>query len=364
MANPMTTLVAVLALAIATPAAATDPRQEQTMTFRQDDYLVGAWWLYKSAFIEGGRVIDRSNRNVSHSEGQGYGMLIAIAADDRDAFEELWAWTRSELYVGENGLAAWKWDPAATPHITDPNNASDGDLLVAWALVRAAEKWGSDDYRSAAAGILDALADHAVIDVAGYGPVLLPGVSGFDAASQPDGPVINLSYWVFPALAEIGKVKSRFPAQALIESGKTLIERARFGTANLPADWLSLKTRQPQPAINFAANFGFEAVRIPLYAAWNGPGTAALLMPVHKQWNREGENEVRVIELATATDLVAMPDPGYRAVSELLSCSLRAKAASNGFETFEPTQYYPSTLHLLSIIATYERYPACLPSLN
>lgn len=362
MANPMTTLVAVLALALATPAAATPPTNEEAMTFREDDYLVGAWWLYKSAFVEGGRVIDRSNRNISHSEGQGYGMLIAVSADDRTAFDELWAWTRAELYAGGNGLAAWKWDPAASPHVTDPNNASDGDLLIAWALVRAAEKWGAEDYRAAAAGILDALTEHAVIEAEGYGPVLLPGASGFDAKSQPDGPVVNLSYWVFPALAEVDKAGSRFPAAALIETGKALLERARFGTADLPADWLSLKTGQPQPAANFAANFGFEAVRIPLYAAWSGPGTAEKLTAVHKHWNRAGTNEVRVVELATATDLVAMPDPGYRAVGALLSCSLQA--AQSPVATFEPTEYYPSTLHLMSIIATSERYPACLPSLN
>ncbi len=77
-------------------------------------------------------MIDRTNGGVSHSESQGYGMLLAVAANDRAAFEAIWAWTQAHLYVRGDNLASWKWDPAATPHVADPNNATDGDLLIAW----------------------------------------------------------------------------------------------------------------------------------------------------------------------------------------------------------------------------------------
>ncbi|MEG9529489.1 MAG: glycosyl hydrolase family 8, partial [Hyphomicrobiales bacterium] len=43
-----------------------------------------AWRAYRSRFItDQGRVVDTANGQISHSEGQGYGMLLAVAAGDR-----------------------------------------------------------------------------------------------------------------------------------------------------------------------------------------------------------------------------------------------------------------------------------------
>jgi len=40
---------------------------------------------------------------ISHSEGQGYGMLLAVAADDRPTFDLLWGWTRAQLMLRNDG---------------------------------------------------------------------------------------------------------------------------------------------------------------------------------------------------------------------------------------------------------------------
>jgi endoglucanase len=94
-----------------------------------------AWRDYKSRFIsEQGRVIDTANGGISHSEGQGYGMLLAVAADDRAGFDALWGWTRANLMVRDDELIAWRWEPDKRPAVADMNDAADGDLLVAWAL--------------------------------------------------------------------------------------------------------------------------------------------------------------------------------------------------------------------------------------
>ncbi len=45
---------------------------------------------------------------------------------------------------------AWKWDPKADPHIVDVNNASDGDILIAYALGLAGKAWGEPRYTEAA----------------------------------------------------------------------------------------------------------------------------------------------------------------------------------------------------------------------
>lgn len=94
-----------------------------------------SWLVYKTRHIDrSGRVKDNGNGGISHSEGQGYAMVLAATIGDRKAFDKIWAWTKTELMAGGQAFAAWKWDPKAVPHITDPNNATDGDLLIAWGL--------------------------------------------------------------------------------------------------------------------------------------------------------------------------------------------------------------------------------------
>jgi endoglucanase len=48
---------------------------------------------------EAGRVVDTAKGLISHSEGQGYGLLLAVAAGDRSTFDRIWGWTRANLAV-------------------------------------------------------------------------------------------------------------------------------------------------------------------------------------------------------------------------------------------------------------------------
>ena len=72
--------------------------------------LKDGWRQYKDRFVTSeGRVVDNANGDISHSEGQGYVMLIAERLEDRPAFEAVWQWTKSNLFVRGDGLAAWRW---------------------------------------------------------------------------------------------------------------------------------------------------------------------------------------------------------------------------------------------------------------
>ena len=85
-------------------------------------------------------MVDTANGGVSHSEGQGYGMLLAQSYGDRQQFDQLWAWTkRGNLQIRKDRLLAWRWRPSGSGDagaVDDMNNASDGDVLVAWALLQ------------------------------------------------------------------------------------------------------------------------------------------------------------------------------------------------------------------------------------
>lgn len=347
-------LAGSVAVSLAAQASADD-------TLQPADYVTGSWMLYRHDYVSPeGRVIDTRANGISHSEGQGYGMLIAVLADDRKTFERIWDWTKSNLYVRGDSLAAWRWDPAATPHVTDTNNATDGDLLIGWALVKAAQAWGISDYTRNAGQIAEAIADKAIVETP-FGKALLPGERGFSAKDQADGPVVNLSYWVYPAIAALGMASSRFPADDLINTGLSLTRTARFGPAYLPADWISLKGETPVPANAYPAQFGHDAIRVPLYLAWYSRDHADLLTPFADAWRDTNKGAASVIELSTATALSPMPEAGYRAVTELVGCSLGRETVAPTAAAFETTDYYPSTLHLLSLVAIAERYPRCLP---
>lgn len=127
-----------------------------------------AWAAYKGAFLDpGGRIIDTGNSNISHSEGQGYGMWLAVLADNLSDFELIWSFTRTELLVRDDGLSAWKWDPRTRPHVTDINNATDGDILIAYALALAAGQWNRQDYAEASAAIASVILKRPWCSVAG-----------------------------------------------------------------------------------------------------------------------------------------------------------------------------------------------------
>jgi endo-1,4-beta-D-glucanase Y len=346
-----------LALTLAMTVGVSQPALAQAG--RALDLFAGAWLYYKGQFIAAdGRVVDNGNGDISHSEGQGYAMLLAVAAGDREAFDKVWSWTQSSLMVREDdSLSAWRWDPAADPKVSDPNNATDGDLLIAWALLRAYRLWSDTDYFSAARTISSDIADKAVVTYRG-GAYMLPGVEGFWYDEDEAGPIVNLSYWVYPALDELRVFGSGFPSDRLIKTGLKLTYEGRFGDLGLPADWTVITARGAEPAENYPATYGYNAIRVPLYLAWYGKSDAAAYAPFENLWKTFPEPSV--VDLVTGKPTSSMHDAGYRAIESLVACAQGKVPAGNPAEMLEMVRYYPSTLSMLSLLAMVERYPQCL----
>lgn len=319
-------------------------------------WLRREWDDFKARFIVEGRVVDNGNGGLSHSEGQGYGMLLAALTKDRAGFEAIWGWTDAHLFVRPDALAAWKWDPA-TGAVADRNNATDGDLLIAWALVRAAEAFGVPAYAERAKAIGEALS-RAVVLKTEAGPVLLPGAFGFAASDQKDGPIVNLSYYVFPAFDALKTVTRDVDWDALRATGLHLIETSRFGPLRLPSDWISLAQRYPKPASGFPKTFGYDAIRIPLYLAWAGSAEAGKAR-FAGLWNPNPDIGPFVIDTETGAALRPLEGSGFKLVAALSAC-----IAGKG-PLPAPTQrrddfYYPAVLRLLCLAVIEERYPQCL----
>ncbi|MDP4022411.1 glycosyl hydrolase family 8 [Methylobacterium sp. NEAU 140] len=323
---------------------------------------IPAWRTYKRRFVtDQGRVVDTGNNRVSHSEGQGYGMLLAVAAGDRDAFQRIWGWTRANLMVRGDALLAWRWEPDKRPGVADTNDATDGDILVAWALSEAADAWSDEGYRLAARRIAVDVARRTVLWKAEGGPLLLPAMAGFSAEDRADGPVVNLSYWVFPAFPRLAAVAPEFDWTRLDGAGLDLVRRARFGPARLPTEWIAMRGGTPKPAEGFPPTFSYNAIRVPLYLAMAGIDDRGVYEPFVKLWAEPDPAGLPILDVQSGQATGRFQEPGYAAVAALSACAASGTPLPAGFAQPSPVEnYYPATLHLLALSAANARYRTCL----
>lgn len=238
------------------------------------------WVQWRDRFVAPeGRVIDTGNGRISHSEGQSYGLILAERAGDRDAFERIAKWTQDTLGRDDMALHAWRYDPRQPSPVSDPNNATDGDIVIAWALARAGKRWGQAAWLERAAQIRKAIRQHCVISRFGR-TLLLPGITGFAEGPQVS---LNPSYFVWPALDHFAKVDGAATWGPVIRDAEAVTRLSHFGAHNLPSDWVWMTGHdQVAPAADKPPRFGYDAIRMPLYAVIGG--RTALVQPVADWW--------------------------------------------------------------------------------
>ncbi|MFD1747483.1 glycosyl hydrolase family 8 [Rhizobium helianthi] len=316
------------------------------------------WASYKGKFLDPtGRIVDNGNGGISHSEGQGYGLLLAYLANSPSDFEQIWSFTRTELLLRNDGLAVWKWDPSAKPHVKDINNATDGDLLIAYALALGGAQWRRMDYVEAAARIARAVLSETVISTGGR-TVLLPGVAGFRAGDREDGPVVNPSYWLFEAMPVMKLLAPSDQWDKLRDDGVAILRSLDIGPAKLPPEWASLR-QKPKASAGFEPQFSYNAIRVPLYLVRGDIRDKDLLRRI-KNGMVDRNGIVSIIDLPTGKPVEQLPDRGYQIVHDLVECVLDGKPLPETVKQFQPEFYYPATLQLLSLAYARENRPSCI----
>lgn len=300
------------------------------------------WARFREAFIQpDGRLADPGRHDLSHSEGQGFAMLLAVHHDDAATFDRAWNWTRTHLQVRADKLLAWSWSPHEG--VTDHNNASDGDLLVAWSLARAGRRWQNPAYTAAARDMARAIRT-LLLRRDQRGLVLLPGMDGFEKES---GTTVNPSYWVYPAIPELARVDPSPDWEDLRATGLALLQEGRLGRWGLPADWILLGQKLA-PAPDFPPRFGYDAIRIPLYLQWARLDTPQLLEPYRNFWGYFSGARFLPQWTDLTNDSVDSWDasPGLRAIATLtMARSRRVRVSLPALDT--KAGYYSSALLLL-----------------
>jgi endoglucanase len=239
------------------------------------------WNAYAAHFIDAqGRVIDPRVADRSTSEGQSYALFFALVDDDRARFDKVLAWTQANMAAGDlsKHLPGWDWgknkDGAWT--VLDSNSASDADIWMAYTLVEAGRLWKAPGYTSLGRAMLVQIARQEVVDLPGFGAMMLPGPTGFqhDRTATTRSWMINPSYLPLFIFERLAVVDPQGPWQRIaLNIPRLLQESAVHGYAMdwveyLPGDGFypvpaheAPEGKEPEQALG-----SYDAIRVYLWA--------------------------------------------------------------------------------------------------
>ena len=324
----------------------------QSSSAAQTNHL---WEQYKATFIQSdGRVIDRQQRGFSHSESQGYGLLLSVLCNDRTMFDTILRWTNNNLQARKDNLLPWAWGKRHNGQwgIIDYNNATDGDVLVAFALIKAATRWNVPAYQAQGVKLVEAVRGYLSEEFDGRS-YLLPAYYGFQKDNEL---VINLSYQVFAAYRLFALVDDKAFWDKIYRDSLYLSGRAVFGTMKLPSDWVVLHKTEIALWKERAPLFGNEAIRTMLYLSWEEkPEFPEGLMKLFTLYQQKGylpahidliKNEASTEE-ASAGFYAVYARAAEKSGQNSLSQKLWAKALEKAVN--ENELYYSMSLLLLAL---------------
>lgn len=302
-----------------------------------------AWDDYKSKYLkDDGAIVDTYNNHMSHSEGQGYGLLFALKYNDKSSFDKILNWTYQHLYNPKTGLFYWAYHHNAQEPIPDKNNASDGDLFIAWTLLQASKQWNNQDYLKKGETLANLLLNLTVTKFGQYN-IILPGVNGFYYNSYV---VVNPSYYIYPAFLYLQKHTHVKTWKDLNQDGKALLSNLNGQKIKLAPDWLKLyQDGNNMPSENWPANSSYDAIRVPLYLYWENPNNQEL--KVYREYYQNYlENTPAYVNVLTGQSANYAMTSGLKAVRNLVL----------GYKIDEPNinlseDYYNASLSMLCYLA-------------
>jgi endoglucanase len=266
-----------------------------------------------------GRVVRLDQGGDTVSEGQSYGLLIAQVARDEAGFRRIWRWTKAHLQRPD-GLFASRADAHGA---IDQNPASDGDLVVAWALSRAHGP-GASAYHREARRIASAVLEHETVVRGGRWML----AAGPWATGSPV--TLNPSYWAFGAFGALAKATGDRRWRRLSADSLALTRALSDDGRELPPDWARVDgtaaTRTPAPNGQPAAvQYGPDAQRT---LVWLAAGCHHAGRRLAAAWWPKLSSPARARALALGPDGTVL-NPGPHPLA-LVAAAAAADAAGQG----------------------------------
>jgi len=279
------------------------------------------------------------------SEGTGYGMLLAVGFDDRDAFDKLWTYyTRHR-----NGANLMAWRSNACGSTIDSGAATDGDIDAAMALIQAACKWGGN-YETDARGVISALRNSA-IDTSCGSTVLKPG-EGFGGCGRT-----NPSYYA-PGYFKIFQQMTGDSAWGnLVNDGYTMLAAQQSRNNGMVTDWCDASGNAMGGLNGEEVRYGPDASRTPWRVAidymWNGDERAVTFL----------NNVAGYVEDNGGVARLFTPNSNFRgavAFSAIHQDPVKAKEWADAWLTtaVDDETYFPGTLRAVYMLLAANRFPS------
>jgi oligosaccharide reducing-end xylanase len=108
--------------------------------------------LYYEFDADEAYILDVAHEDI-RSEGQSYGMMIALQLNDQASFDKLWKFAVSRMRIKDPkhpNYRGFAWVLETTGAICDENSAPDGEEYFAMSLYFAHNRWGSSSKAKAA----------------------------------------------------------------------------------------------------------------------------------------------------------------------------------------------------------------------
>jgi endo-1,4-beta-D-glucanase Y len=255
----------------------TNPKNNVPLVYSNNAMLLELWNAYKTNNLEAGshRTLDKSQSNITTSEGESYTMLRAVWMDDKTTFDQSLTFTQNNLQRPSDHLFSWKFGKRADgtygvlTDIGGQNTASDADSDIALSLLMAYSRWNQTSYLVQANQIIHSIWDQEVVTINGK-----PILAADDLETKnPSTVVVNPSYFAPYSYRLFGKVDPTHDWAALTDNSYNIISKlsasnlGKGATKNLPPDWIEINRQTgafiADAASNLDTNYGYDAIRIP-----------------------------------------------------------------------------------------------------
>jgi endo-1,4-beta-D-glucanase Y len=160
----ITLILAALATSTTTTYLNSSSRTE-SIVYSNKAMLAQLWETSKANQVEvgSGRTVDRSNHNVTTSEGESYTLLRSVWMDDQKTFDSSIKWTQGNLQRPSDLLYSSRYGrrpDGSYGILTDQggvNTSAGADTDIALALVMASQRWHDQKYLDYATPIIKSI---------------------------------------------------------------------------------------------------------------------------------------------------------------------------------------------------------------
>lgn len=273
-----------------------NPVRATPIVYSNNAMLLELWNNYKAVTIENGsnRTLDKSQNNITTSEGQSYTMLRAVWMDDKTTFDNSWKFSKENLQRSDK-LLSWKFGQKADGSyglLTDiggQNTASDADVDTALSLLMAYSRWNDPSYLFQAKEMIASIWNKEVVMVAGK-PVL---AANDLEKSSTDSIVVNPSYFSPYSFKLFAAADTTHDWTGLTNNSYDIlsaVSQSKLGSTSssgLPPNWIKMNLQTgafiPNASPNLDTNYGYDALRTPFR------------LTLDYQWNKDPRDK-KVLE--------------------------------------------------------------------